>query len=98
MDQPLLNAERNRLQILTATWPENAFATFDEKQCAVRRALNQLAFAVEKLIFEPVQLDPSMWTAVPIYVNLSVTLNRKHTVVAELEALGAIFADVVDVT
>ena len=97
MDQPLLNAERNRLQILTATWPENAFATFDEKQCAVRRALNQLAFAVEKLIFEPVQLDPSMRAAVAIYINLPVALNCEHTVVAEFEAFSLVFAESIDV-
>jgi hypothetical protein len=97
MNQAVLNAERNRLQILTATGPINALPAFDNEQRTVRCALNQLAVTVEKLIFEPVQLDSSMRAAVAIHINLSVALNREHAVIAEFEALGLIFAEIIDV-
>ncbi len=64
----------------------DAFAIFDQEQCAVCRALNQTGTAVEKLIGQPFQRYATMGAAVFINKHLPVAAYGEYGQAIPLKA------------
>lgn len=69
--------EINGNQCPPAAGAGDAFARFDNKECAVVGALDHAAAAVEELVCNPFQRDPQMRAAILIEIEFALLFDRE---------------------
>ncbi len=69
----------------------DAFASFDDKQCAMVGALDHASAAIEELVCNPFQRNTQMRAAILVDINFALLFNCKQFAAVELKAFAAAF-------
>jgi hypothetical protein len=88
----------DRAQIFALARAGDAFATLDQKQCAVGRALNQAGAGIEKLVRVPLQGHAAVRATVPVDMNLTRAPDRQELQPVDIETSAFSLSQVIPVT
>lgn len=90
-------AARDHVQGFSFTGPRDAFATLDQKQSAMGRALDQAGAAVEELVRMPFQRHTTVRASILVDVDLPGTAYGQHLQSIDIEATACSFGQFVPV-
>jgi hypothetical protein len=85
-DVLVLNPARNRLQSLALAGACNTEPAVDQKECAMRGALNECCVAIQKLIVYPLEFDTEVRATIPINIDLMRAVHGKKADVIQTKA------------